>query len=52
MFFSNISDTKSGPVKARYSNVTLEKGTYMLHVVIIGSTATIMSPNPFVFVVE
>ncbi|MBI4775693.1 MAG: hypothetical protein HY788_16240 [Deltaproteobacteria bacterium] len=52
VFFNSFNSTNTGGVNARSTNVSLGAGTYLLHLVIIGEGVTVMSPNPFVFVVE
>ena len=52
VFFDTLNSTGSGGLLARYRNVSVGPGTYLLHVVIIGEGVTVMSPSPFVFVVE
>jgi len=52
-FFDSFNATDApGGYFARNLNVSLDPGTYLLHAVILGDGITVMSPNPFVFVVE
>jgi len=53
VFFDSITSTNGpGGVSARRLDLSLDPGTYLLNVVIIGEGATVMTPTPFAFVVE
>ena len=52
VFFNSFNATGTGALLARQVEVSLDPGTYLLNIVIIGDGVTMMSPTPFVFVVE